>query len=98
MQAGISALCVNERLVCGRQKFGYIGFTVGEQVLLLSQGCQPGGGGGGMLRGTQRLQVRLHALCLEGKIGKTIHKLVCFDSEMLFLTCLGPGVPREVDT
>lgn len=57
-----------KRLVCSRWKFGYIGFTVREQVLLSSEGCQPGGGdGGGTLRGTQQPQVQLHALSLEGK-------------------------------
>lgn len=81
-----------KRLVCGRWKVGYIRFTVREQVLLPLQGCQPGrGGNGGTLHGTRRHQVQLHALCLEGKIRKMIHKLVCFDSEMLFLTCFGLG-------
>lgn len=59
-----------KRLVCGRRKFGYIGFSVREQVLLPSQRCQPGRGGGGMLCGTRRHQGQLHALCLEWKIGK----------------------------
>lgn len=86
-----------KRLICSRRKFGCIGFTAREQVLLPLQGCQPGGGGGGTPHGTHlQFQVQLHTLCLEGKMGKDIHKLVCFDSEMLFLTRFGLGCQGKV--
>lgn len=87
-----------KRPVCSRWKFDHPGFTVREQGLLPPRECQPGGGSEGALRSTQLFHMQLHALCLEGKIRKTIHRLVCFDSEVLSLTCFCPRVPREVDT
>lgn len=86
-----------KRLVCSRWKSVCIRSTVQELVLLPLQGCQPDGGSGGMLSSTWQLEVQLCVLRLEGKIGKTIHKLVCFDSEMLLLgfglRCQGKSAP-----
>lgn len=79
-----------KRPVCSRWKFDHNGFTGREQDLLPPRECQPGGGSEAALRSAWCFRMQLHALCLEGKIRKTIHRLLCFDSEMLSLTCFLP--------
>lgn len=97
-QAGIRALCVNQEASLQQVEIWPYWIYCEGQGLLPPQECQPGGGSGGALCSTWHFHVQLHALCLERKIRKTIHRLVCFDSEIFLLTCFGPRVPREVDT